>query len=92
MRQGRGCETNNVFVLQSVYEMESCYVNTDRWRSDGNIDCSNKQTSKWVLSVYESECVMHVLCVGQGFVVRKDMDHFSQLIHSMYTVHPHQRI
>lgn len=32
---------------------------------------------------------MRVLCAGQGFAVRKDMDHFSQLIHSMYTVHPH---
>lgn len=56
------------------------------------VDSSNKESSKRVFSVYESECVMRVLCVGQGFVVRKDMDHFSQLIHSMYTVHPHQDI
>lgn len=57
--QGRGCENDNVLVLQIVYEIERCYVNTDRCRRDGNIDRSNKQTaSEYLVRMKES-----VLCV-----------------------------
>lgn len=33
-----------------------------------------------------------MLCEGQDSAFRKDTDHFTQLIHSMYTVQPHQSI
>lgn len=74
-------------VLQFV-EVKESSVLTDRMSLIKKTDMKNNRP----VSGYECDCGMCVLYVGQGFVVRKDMDHFSQLIHSMYTVHPHQSI
>lgn len=48
--------------------------------------------AKGTISRCNSEYFMCVLCVGQGFAVRKDTDQFAQLNHSMCRVNPHQSI
>lgn len=50
------------------------------------------ESSEGAVSGYLVCVTAGVLCAGQGFAVRKDMDHFSQLIHYMYTARPRQSV